>query len=257
MRRTSVVILLFLVATTALAAPKKKTTSRAKPGPCHVSLADCPPRGCAAAKSPDALPNQLKDRSVTDGSTARLTFDDFAALQQEADALVGEKQPLSGAARATLKDLPVSSGKVSEGDLVEVVGFIIGVPHSNTSESVNCRLHGVDNNDFHIPLGREANADETEGIVVEMIPQNRPDGWDLGKLKDVESQEWPVLVRGQLLYDNKHHVNADPQNLKQGDPKRFSLFEIHPITAFLTCETEPCDPDDATRWVRLEDFTPQ
>ena len=57
---------------------------------------------------------------------------------------------------------------------------------------------------------------------------------------------------GGLTYDNEHLVNADPQNPKGGQPKRLSLWEIHPITAFLLCRrTNGCDATHPEDWVRL------
>lgn len=70
-----------------------------------------------------------------------------------------------------------------------------------------------------------------------MIPQERPDGWTAQKLRRIARERWPVVVRGQLLYDNKHEVNDDPDDVKSGEPKRFSLWEVHPVTEFYVCMT--------------------
>jgi hypothetical protein len=62
----------------------------------------------------------------------------------------------------------------------------------------------------------------------------------------------PVLVVGGLLYDNEHLVNDDPSQPKGGQPKRFSLWEIHPITEFLVCEQAGgCDPVARAQWTAL------
>ena len=67
---------------------------------------------------------------------------------------------------------------------------------------------------------------------------------------------FPVLVRGQLFYDNKHLVNSDPDDVKPRQPKRFSLWEIHPVTEFHVCVTvdNDCDPKDLAQWEPLENM---
>jgi hypothetical protein len=229
--------------------------------PCAVDLDACPDRGCADPDTPDALVNQAKRRIPPSGTPVRLTLDDVERLQSQADQVVGQKVALDQAARARLQDLDLKSSDelVSEGDLVEVVGYVIGLPHrpkASGPESVNCRLPGPDNNDYHIPLARHPEDTEFEGIVVEMIPQDRPDGWTTGKLRKVAREGRPVVVRGQLFYDNKHEVNDDPEAVKSGEPKRFALWEVHPITEVHVCVTATmkCDLTKVKepQWKRLE-----
>jgi hypothetical protein len=234
------------------AAPKKP--------PCAANLAACPTRGCEPAGTAHALMNQAKRSVPSSGEPTRLTLDDFASLQDEADTRLGDKQKtLTKQARAKLKNLPVGGGTVSEGDLVELVGFIVGLPNrpsANTSgESVNCRLKGEPNNDFHIPIARRWTHSEFRAIVVEMIPQDRNTKWELDRLHAAAQQGRQVRIRGQLFYDNEHVVNDDPDDPIKGQPKRFSLWEIHPITEFMVCTTpnKACDPANAPLWQALED----
>lgn len=223
-------------------------------GACAPDLGSCSNNGCSPAGSTHALENQLK-RTVPSGSGSGtvLTFDDFASLQQQADDLVGEGKELSADDRAKLTGMTVSNGTVSEGDLVTVVGYLVGTPHPNTKESVNCNLRGVANNDFHIPMSNDPGNTDFQGIVVEMIPQNRPDEWSLANLTTVETNQQLVMVTGQLLYDNLHHVNGDPNNPKGGQPHRFALWEVHPITQFMICSKSDnsCDPNQAGDWIAL------
>ncbi|HLK68274.1 MAG TPA: hypothetical protein VKU19_32800 [Bryobacteraceae bacterium] len=221
---------------------------------CAVDLASCPVSGCADPKSDPAhaLINQMKRREPS-GPTKPVTFDDFSALQRQADQLVGQDKPLDRSARDKLKDMKVSGGLVAEGDVVQLTGFLVGSPHPNAGESVNCELTGQSNNDFHIPIAAEARATEFEGIVVEMIPQARRDGWDLAKLRKLAGTDKQVRVTGQLLYDNMHRVNKDPEHEEPGQPKRFSLWEIHRVTAFEVCRLTECKTDPtATGWDPLE-----
>jgi len=231
--------------------------SSKKASVCHVvTLPSCPEYGCAGEDTPDGLSNILK-RTTPSGSKPRvLTVDDFGTLQEEATKRVGDKKAaLSASQRQKLHGLPMHDGKISEGDLVAVAGFIVGDPHPNTGESVNCNLHGASNNDIHITIASEAGSDEMDGFVVEMIPENRPDAWTKVALEDVEHSEQQVRVVGQLFYDSKHHVNDDPDNPSGGDPKRMSLFEVHPITKFLVCDrAKKCDPTNEAGWTKLEDL---
>jgi hypothetical protein len=229
--------------------------------PCAVDLDSCPDNGCAEPGTPDALVNQGKRRIPPAGTPVRLTLDDVERLQSQADQLVGQKVALDQPARDRLQDLDLKSSDelVSEGDLVEVVGYVIGLPHrpkASGPESVNCRLPGADNNDYNIPLARHPEDTEFEGIVVEMIPQDRLDAWTVGKLRRIAREGRPVVVRGQLFYDNLHEVNDDPDNVKGGQPKRFALWEVHPITEVYVCVTasKKCDLKKVKepQWKRLE-----
>jgi len=220
---------------------------------CAPDLNSCPVSGCAGPDQPHGIANQLKRRVPTGGATILLTFDDFQSLQQQADGLVGENRELTADDRAKLSGLSVSGGQVSEGDVVSTLGYLVGVPHPNTKESVNCNLLGPENNDFHIPISNDPGNTDFQGIVVEMIPQNRPGEWTLANLSQVENSGQLVMVTGALFYDNFHLVNADPSAPRRGQPHRFSLWEVHPITQFLVCSKSDnsCDPSQAGDWIPL------
>jgi hypothetical protein len=214
--------------------------------------------GCEEEGSAHALGNTLKRTIPPAGTPIKLSFDDFGHLQDQATELVGQNKDLTREDRNKLRELSLKSSnrKVSEGNLVELTGFLIGLPTrpgASGAESVNCRLSGVSNSDFHIPMGRNADDSEFEGIVVEMIPQDRNEGWTTKKLKRVAREARPVIVRGQLFYDNKHFVNDDPDEPRQGQPKRHSLWEIHPVTALLVCMTPNKKCTQSNQWKMLED----
>ena len=88
------------------------------------------------------------------------------------------------------------------------------------------------------------------------IPQNRDKGWTVSKLRHITKDQRPVVVRGQLFYDNKHVVNDDPDEEIGGQPKRSSLWEIHPVTEFFVCmaANKKCSPQNVNtkQWVHLE-----
>lgn len=229
--------------------------------PCAIDLNDCNtshPDGCSPAGSDHGLVNELKRRVPADGAPADLTFADFASLQQQADNLVGQNHELAVADRATLASLNTSSGDLAEGSLVRVVGFIAQspakAPHANTGESVNCNLKGIPNNDFHIALVEHAGDSDFDGIVIEMIPQDRNARWSLPRLLPLRTRGKMVMVTGALFYDNLHTVNADSDLPVPGQPPRFALWEVHPITKFLVCQKagNRCDPVSDADWAPLE-----
>lgn len=235
------------------------THSQDSKKPCAKSLAECPVHGCDDADSSGGLLSTVKKRKPTKKDAVVLTFEDLAKLQDQASELVGQRVELDKEQRATLRNLDVAAGTVSEGDLVEIAGFLTGLPRRpgpSGAEKVNCRLTGVANNDFHIPLVRNPKDSEFEGIVVEMIPQNRPEGWTSTKLKKIAKDERLVVVRGQLFYDNPHVVNDDPDEDKHGQPKRMSLWEVHPVTELFVCMTanKHCNPKNlkTQQWIKLE-----
>ncbi|HMJ24886.1 MAG TPA: SH3 domain-containing protein [Pyrinomonadaceae bacterium] len=246
------------VPTPAAAMP---TTSAPTP-PCANSFTDCQPEGCGVPGSTQALLNTVKRRLPTETTTRTLTFADIRGLQQKANDLVGQHNELTQPERDSLTNLNFSGGTVREGRLVKVRGFLAAglEPHANSGgESVNCRLTQNANNDFHISVVENAGEDEFKGIVVEMIPQGRDPAWTLTKLKAVRQQGKRILVIGALFYDNIHLVNDDPSHPIGGQPKRVSLWEVHPITKFFVCikATNNCSVSSTgatSGWQRLEDF---
>ena len=218
----------------------------------------CPINGCSPPDSAHGLFNQTKRRFPGTGTPRLLSFADFDSIQTQATSLVGQGVDLPATERNKLQNLQVSQGTVREGSLIMISGFIAqGLdPHPNSGESVNCRRTAVADNDFHISLAARADQDEFAGIVIEMIPQNRPAGWTLAKLKTLKTQGRRVLVLGALFYDNAHVVNADPENPLSGQPRRFSLWEVHPITGFFICQKadNSCNPAVPGDWIPLENF---
>lgn len=219
---------------------------------CEPTLDACPTRGCAKADTPSALSNILKHNLAPTGYVIALTFSDFAKLQAEVETLFnGHYSTLDAPDRVRLGHLKLNGESVGEGDLVEIVGYIAvlpgkSAPHPNSSgESVNCRLQGSKNNDFHINVTPVPNGSEFQGIVVEMIPQQRNEKWTTGRLRAIQKASLMVRVSGQLFFDNHHKVNSDPAHNLRNQPKRMSLWEVHPITAFDVCTDSKCTIDGA------------
>ena len=213
------------------------------------------PSGCSASDSPHGLVNQLKRRVPEPGAPITVTFDTFSQLQTAAVELVDQGVEIEPTDRELIKSgsLETTEGKLGEGDRVRLVAFLSeGTPHANTGESVNCNLKTEENNDIHISVTERKDGSEFEGIVVEMIPQNRPANWTSDNLDDLHGKV--LLIEGALFYDNLHFVNDNAKHPLKGQPKRFSLWEIHPVTSMKVCKkgtANQCDPDRATDWKKF------
>ena len=124
---------------------------------CSVkTLAACPKIGCSKPNSPLAVTNSQKRTTSSTGSPAEITFPDLKELQDDVSktfaggpvviqgTTVSSYHNMKAAPRkAILSGLKAGSGKFSEGDFVELSGFIAattGDPHPNPGESVNCKL---------------------------------------------------------------------------------------------------------------------
>jgi len=231
-----------------------------KKPPCADILSHCPRRGCAEAGTPDAYSNSAKYNLSPKGPLRTLTFEDFQSLQQQVEAKFnGKYHTLSKSDRLRLRHLEIGGEEIGEGRLVEIVGFIAvkpskSEPHANLSgESVNCRLPRAENNDFHISVTPGLDKSEFKGIVAEMIPQRRNEKWTQELLKKVQEAHRMVRVRGQLFFDNHHYVNDDENKPMGGQPKRMSLWEIHPVTQFDVCTAPQCTAG-GSGWTPLADW---
>lgn len=208
------------------------------------------PTGCSAADSAHGLVNQLKRTAPPEGAPTTLTFEAFSQLQSAAVELVDQGVEIDPAERDKIKSITTVDGTVGEGSRVRLVAFLSeGTPHPNTGESVNCNLKKEPNNDIHISVAETKNASEFEGIVVEMIPQDRPANWTSAEVDTLHGKV--LLIEGGLFYDNLHFANGDANNPMGGQPPRFSLWEIHPITSLKVCKkntVSQCDPNRASDW---------
>ena len=208
------------------------------------------PTGCSSAGGAHGLVNQLKRTVPPPGTPTTLTFDTFSQLQSAAVELVDQGVEIPPAERDKIKSIETTEGTVGEGSRVRLVAFLSeGTPHPNTGESVNCNLKREVNNDIHVSVAETKNASEFEGIVVEMIPQDRPAKWTSAEVDTLHGKV--LLIEGGLFYDNLHFANGDASNPIGGQPKRFSLWEIHPVTSLKVCKKatiSQCNPDRSSDW---------
>jgi len=223
---------------------------------CAEALNACPIRGCAKPDTAEARDNTIKRTPPGPGPARRLSFEDIMALQQQADQHIGQgPDDLSKPQRQKLEQLRLEDKPIAEGDRVVMLGYVAkgsdGLHVNNAGESVNCMLKKPADNDFHIPLVAAKDDSEFRAIVVEMIPQDRPDNWTIDALKAVQASGAQVRVEGALSYDKVHFVNDDPDHPLKEEPDRRSLWEIHPITSFRVCAKDSCDVDDENDWKEL------
>jgi hypothetical protein len=226
----------------------------AKP-PKAASLAACPAWGAENKGSSRAALNEVKKHVPPPGSAPIvLTFADLAPLQLQADARVksGPGAKVSAKARQTLKGLDAPIGRVGEGDLVAMVGFMVGKPSANPGESANCYLTGVANNDFEFNIAPHPGDTPYDSVVAEMIPQDRPKGWTLARLRKVAADHRQVYVEGQLMFDTRHVPT--PKKGANHDSPRVSTWEIHPVTKMLVCMQPEggCDPAQERQWTAFD-----
>lgn len=252
--------------------------------PCASSLAACSLDGCEKAGSAHALLNRLKRRTTDAGGNA-ITFDaatpvtvaDMVALQARAEerALASRRGlELTAAQRESLRHLGAGGLPIGEGDAVRVAGYIVpAVPgvrasgaHEGGPESVNCRVPkppgapGWTVHDFHIPVTDRpvtlaSGVTECDGVVVEMIPQGRDAHrrWLLKTMTDAAIHRDLVLFVGPLFYDNEHAPNPDCAHSVDRQPRRASLWEVHPVVEFYVCASgEMCKVTSKDGWQRID-----
>jgi hypothetical protein len=94
---------------------------------------------------------------------------------------------------------------------------------------------------------------QIQSFVAEPIPQgDNVKVWLPPGFMKLKEDKRRILVRGGLFYDSVHIVNT--QQTGSNQPKRFTLWEIHPITAVLVCtlSDNSCDPATLSQWTALK-----
>jgi hypothetical protein len=195
--------------------------------------------------------NRVKNELCPSGTPHPITFHALEELQTVADLRhihYGDRYTLPD--RTTLTNFSTSEGVFSEGDVVQLEGYIEHAKRGS-GESCNCGETTVNEEDIHVHLTEAANGDRCRSIIVEMIPHYRPDEWHWTHFRDMEG--WYVRVTGQLLFDASHRVCTDGKR-STTDPQRMSEWEIHPVYKFEVCNDEYCDQPsswiDVAQWVK-------
>ena len=146
---------------------------------------------------------------------------------------------------------------LGEGTEVILQGYVL-IARPEGAESVNCGKNVANiptNHDIHISIVDSATqTDECSGVVAEMIPHHRPAAWTAQNVMAVANKKLPVRVTGQLMFDSSH-TPCQNGSAVSGDPKRVSLWEVHPIYEFDVCPQGTCA--NGNGWVTLEEFIKQ
>jgi hypothetical protein len=229
------------------------------PAPAKAPSIDSQCGLAGSGSGPEGAQNSAKNNFCATGKPQEITIADLTSLQQQV-----EKNPAinfgnenKGARKKgpTVNRAPLK--KLGEGKLVTLRAFVL-IARQEGPESVNCEKNVADQPPFHdIHISLVASADiqeECAGVVAEMSPHHRPDSWTHVNVEKVSRAKLPVRVTGHLYFDSSHFPCANGQPAGEGNPKRVSLWEVHPIYKFEVC-TGDCD--GVGTWVTLDEWVKQ
>lgn len=212
-----------------------------------------------AGAGPEGQQDMVKNNFCAKGAPQAVTIADLIKLQ----AQVEKNQAINfgNENKGTRKKGPTTNRaplkKLGEGKLVTLKAFVL-IARQEGGESVNCGKNVPNEalfHDIHISLVGSTDIDnECSGVVAEMSPHHRPDSWAHGNVEKVAKEKLPVRVTGQLYFDSSHFPCSNGQGAGEGNPKRLSLWEIHPIYKFEVC-TAKCD--GAGKWLDLDQWVNQ
>jgi len=212
-----------------------------------------------AGVGPEGQQDSVKNNFCAKGTPQTITIDDLTKLQGQVEQNqainFGNENKGTRMRGPTTNRAPLK--KLGEGKLVTLKAFIL-IARQEGGESVNCGKNVPDGalfHDIHISLVGSTDIDnECSGVVAEMSPHRRPDSWTHGNVEAVAKQKLPVRVTGQLYFDSSHFPCSNGQGAGEGNPKRVSLWEIHPIYKFEVCTA---DCDGAGKWLVLDEWAKQ
>ncbi|HVT61497.1 MAG TPA: hypothetical protein VHR45_24255 [Thermoanaerobaculia bacterium] len=219
----------------------------------HPIDSNCGVEGISTADGPNHLQNRAKNNFCASGEPVTVTQSDFVNLQaavapDKANVACGSTRHLP-ANRSVLHDIYKTSGgaTIGEGTQVRFVAFIDNAHYSDVGpgEAVNCKEHGNEPNDIHIPTVQSPGDNECSSVTAEMSPHSRPDAWTD---KALNSLGVPVRITGQLFFDASHCPCTEGH---QQPPKRISSWEIHPVYGIDVCTAKTladCPVGDDTKW---------
>jgi len=204
-----------------------------------------------------AAQDTAKNNFCATGTPVVMSFDMYPALQAAAENALGGADYKPPSSRTALHNLYTVGGKkIGEGTLVSLVAYVESAHYSDVDdgESVNCDLTGDQNNDIHIPLVTTAGADECTSLTAEISPHDRPSVWTAS---NVNKPAVPLRFTGQLLFDAEH---KPCRGTTVEEPKRQSVWEIHPVYAIDVCvlsDASSCNAGDDKAWVALDAWLKQ
>jgi hypothetical protein len=225
-------------------------------GPTTIDATSCTNGGNGGAEE---FQNEAKNNFCAVGPAKVITLPELVNLQAEVQKNSSipfgnprSGHPLSVTAGPATDRKPLQA--LGEGTEVILQGFVLKARQEG-AESVNCKGSTADiptNHDIHISIVDSASQqDECSGVVAEMIPHHRPASWTADNVNAVALKRLPVRVTGQLFFDSSHSPCRNGSS-SSGDPKRVSLWEVHPIYEFDVCPQGDCS--NGNGWVTLEAF---
>ena len=215
-------------------------------------------RGGKALSTGNRLQNHAKNNLCASGPAVDLDFKDFLRLQKTVDEDLGIEYGHSNLPddRSPLKKVIKVGGKdVGEGSLVRYVGYINHPRNSNVSkgETVNCNKSGAASNDIHVDILKDPEENICSSITVEIIPHYRPKLYNVNYLKEL--QDRPFRFTGQMFFDGAHKP-CKTLTGPGGNPKRATVWEIHPVYAVDVCrhrDIKKCKATDNAAWLPMQD----
>ncbi len=173
----------------------------------------------------------------------KVSYQELIDLQTEAEKA---NLPQSLTDRAVLE-------KMGEGKYVSYVAVIRNAHYSDVGqgEAVNCNIPGESTNDIHIVLMPDPkDTDECHSTTAEISPHFRPPSWTPSNLNGLGK---PVRIQGHLFYDGSH---TPCKGSSRPNPKRASLWEIHPVYLLEVCHMTDLDQcrnsTNPADWVPLD-----
>jgi hypothetical protein len=208
---------------------------------------------------PEGVQDSAKNNFCATGKAREITIADLTSLQQKVEknpAINFGNENKDGRKKGpTVNRAPLK--KLGEGTLVTLKAYVL-IARQEGPESVNCGKNvpaGASFHDIHISLVESSDVtEECAGVVAEMSPHHRPDSWTHVNVEKAAQAKLPVRVTGHLYFDSSHFPCANGQPAGAGNPKRISLWEVHPIYKFEVC-TGGCD--GAGTWVTLDEWVKQ
>jgi len=214
--------------------------------------------GLVGSGGAEAKQNTAKNNFCATGEPKPITIEELKKLQTRVDndhsINFGDRNTSLRHRGPTTNRGPLEA--MGEGNVVTFRGFVLKARQEG-HESVNCGQNVPDEaqfHDIHISLVAAKDVrDECSGIVAEMVPHHRPATWTQENVQKVADAALPVRVTGQLLFDSSH-VPCERGNPVGSNPKRMSLWEVHPIYKFEICTS---DCDGTGKWLDLDAWAKQ
>jgi len=218
------------------------------------------PSSSEASHTQNSVKNNFCASGPPQAFTPQMLIDLQASVKDAGVSFGFQKEPLD---RSKLTEL-------HEGTLVRMKAYLIEAHFADlgSGESVNCNGSTVDDNDIHIALGDQPDAQECASVTAEITPHFRPTTWNhIGEFETYNKstrkytvnpqiasrlQAQPYRVTGQLFFDASHTPCPCGTSCS---PSRSSLWEIHPVYAMDVCKTgTQCDENDDAQWLAFDQW---